>query len=62
MPESSSTQDKDTRPTIRSIEELMAAPTVDTPDTLLSERGEMVRELGRRVMMPLPDLLRERGA
>ena len=55
----------DSRPAIRTLEELMAAPTVDTPDTLLSERGEMVREVGRRLSMPLADLieqLREGGA
>ena len=56
---------KDSRAPIRSLEELMAAPTVDTPDTLLSERGEMSRQLGRRLSMPLAELidhLREGGA
>lgn len=34
------------RPGIRSLEELMAAPTVETPDTLLTERGQIWREFG----------------
>ena len=57
--------DKHNRRPIRTIEELMDAPTVDTPDTLLSEHGAMVREFGRRLSMPLAELidhLRERGA
>lgn len=34
------------------------APEVEA---LLSERGAVVRELGRRIFLPLPDALRERG-
>ena len=49
--------DNDSRPALRSLEALMAAPTVDTPDTLLSERGEMERQLGRRLSMPLAELI-----
>ncbi len=57
--------DNDSRPAPRTLEQLMAVPTVDTPDTLLSERGAMSRQLGRRLSMPLAELidhLRERGA
>ena len=57
--------DKRNRRRIRTLEQLMAAPAVDTPDTLLSERGAMGRQLGRRLSMPLAELidhLRERGA
>ena len=51
------------KPAIRTLEELMAAPTVDTPDTLLSEAGEARRadgrELARRLTAPLDELVDE---
>lgn len=46
-------------PRIRLLEELVVAPTVDTPDTLLSEAGQMRRELGQRLLASLPELLEE---
>ncbi len=54
---SSSTHDKGSKPQPRTLEELMAAPTVDTPDTLLSEAGQMKRRLGELMFLPLPELL-----
>ena len=55
-------ESNDSRPAIRSLEELMAAPAAPDPAALLAERGAMVRQLGRRLSMPLADLLREGGA
>ena len=52
----------DSRPTIRTLEELIAAPPAPDPEAGLSARGAMHRELGRRLMMPLDELLREGGA
>lgn len=57
--------DNDSRPTPRSLEALMAAPLAPDPEAALSERGEMARQLGRRLSMPLAekiDELREGGA
>ena len=51
--------DNDTTPAILSPEALWAAPTAPDPEALLREVAEMRRELGRRLMMPLPELLRE---
>ena len=55
----------DSRPVPRSLEELMAAPVAPDPEAGLSARGAFHRELGRRMMIPLDelvDLLREGGA
>ena len=56
----------DRRPANRSLEELMSAPSAPDPEAGLSARGAMLRDFGRRMMMPLDeladDLLREGGA
>ena len=60
----------DSTPTIRTLEELMAAPTAPDPEALLREAGrerrEFGRDLARRLTIPLDeladDLLREGGA
>ena len=55
----------DSRPAPRTLEELMAAPAAPDPEALLREGAKERQELGRRMMMPLDelvDLLREGGA